>query len=108
MHILWPDNVHEPGLTLTQNLLNSPLARLSGPGARAWASRVFFSDDGSTAVEVALKMAFRKYLKDAGLLEGAGMKGGTSLEGVPLHVSLHSHCQAELYHILTPALMFRL
>lgn len=31
-----------------------------------WASRVFFSDDGSTAVEVALKMAFGKYQKDNG------------------------------------------
>lgn len=36
---------------------------LVGPGA-GWAARVFFSDDGSTAVEVALKMAFRKFAAD--------------------------------------------
>lgn len=29
-----------------------------------WASRVYFSDNGSTAVEIALKMAFRKFLSD--------------------------------------------
>ncbi len=36
---------------------------LAGPGV-GWAARVFFSDDGSTAVEVALKMAFRKFAAD--------------------------------------------
>ena len=34
-----------------------------------WASRVFYSDNGSTAIEVALKMAFRKYMADHQLLE---------------------------------------
>ncbi|EYU42431.1 hypothetical protein MIMGU_mgv1a0184291mg, partial [Erythranthe guttata] len=29
-----------------------------------WASRVYFSDNGSTSVEIALKMAFRKFLSD--------------------------------------------
>lgn len=29
-----------------------------------WASRAYFSDNGSTAVEIALKMAFRKFLSD--------------------------------------------
>ncbi|KAK4404549.1 Bifunctional dethiobiotin synthetase/7,8-diamino-pelargonic acid aminotransferase, mitochondrial [Sesamum angolense] len=37
----------------------SSLCSLNG-----WASRVYFSDNGSTAVEIALKMAFRKFLSD--------------------------------------------
>ena len=31
---------------------------VEGPG-RGWASRVFFTDNGSTATEVAIKMGFR-------------------------------------------------
>lgn len=33
-----------------------------------WASRVFFSDNGSTAIEIALKMAFRKFSLEHGLI----------------------------------------
>ena len=33
-----------------------------------WASRTFFSDNGSTAIEVALKMAFRKFSLDHGII----------------------------------------
>lgn len=33
-----------------------------------WASRTFFSDNGSTAIEIALKMAFRKFSFDHGIL----------------------------------------
>lgn len=33
-----------------------------------WASRTFFSDNGSTAIEVALKMAFRKSSLDHGII----------------------------------------
>jgi dethiobiotin synthetase/adenosylmethionine--8-amino-7-oxononanoate aminotransferase len=53
---MFPENTHEPAVTLSGLLLQ-------GVG-RGWASRVFFSDDGSTAIEVALKMAFRKFLHD--------------------------------------------
>jgi len=65
---------HAPGLSLSESLLQGPLGR-------GWASRVFFSDDGSTAVEVALKMAFRKYLVDHGL-------AGDIKEGGPIQLEV--------------------
>lgn len=62
---------HAPALRAAEALLRGPGA----PGA-GWASRVFFSDDGSTAVEVALKMGFRKYLADRGELREGGLAQG--------------------------------
>ena len=50
--MIFPESTHEPALLLAEKVL-------AGPG-KGWASRVFFSDNGSTAVEIALKMAFRK------------------------------------------------
>ncbi|KAK4481850.1 hypothetical protein RD792_012761 [Penstemon davidsonii] len=55
-HVMFPENVYEPALELAEILLE-------GVG-KDWASRVYFSDNGSTAVEIALKMAFRKFLSD--------------------------------------------
>lgn len=63
-HVMFPENVHEPASEATSALLE-------GPG-RGWASRVFYSDNGSTATEVGLKMAFRKYYVDAGLVSKDG------------------------------------
>lgn len=59
-HVLFPENVHEPAVTLSEQLV-----RGVGEG---WAARVFYSDNGSTATEVAIKMAFRKYIKVCGWL----------------------------------------
>ena len=57
--------VAQPAVTLA--------GRLLGTVGAGWASRVFFSDDGSTAIEVALKMAFRMFMHDRGLdAEGGG------------------------------------
>ncbi len=50
---MFPENSHEPALQAASKLL-------TGVGA-GWAERVFFVDNGSTAVEVALKMAFRRF-----------------------------------------------
>eukprot|EP00181_Compsopogon_caeruleus_P006309 CAMPEP_0184684622 /NCGR_PEP_ID=MMETSP0312-20130426/16007_1 /TAXON_ID=31354 /ORGANISM="Compsopogon coeruleus, Strain SAG 36.94" /LENGTH=713 /DNA_ID=CAMNT_0027137971 /DNA_START=1 /DNA_END=2142 /DNA_ORIENTATION=- len=58
-HVMFPECVHLPAMELTRRLL-------LGVG-RGWASRVFFSDDGSTGVEVAIKMAFRLRLHRLGL-----------------------------------------
>ena len=58
-HVIFPDVVHEPAAELADKLVNSNL----GPG-EGWASRVFFSDDGSTAMEVAIKMGMKKYSYD--------------------------------------------
>lgn len=55
-HVMYPENAHEPALRVAEQLLE-------GPG-RGWASRVFYSDNGSTALEVAVKMAFRKYIME--------------------------------------------
>ena len=38
------------------------------PFLSGWASRVYYSDNGSTAIEIALKMAFRKFSLDHGIL----------------------------------------
>ncbi|XP_064945630.1 bifunctional dethiobiotin synthetase/7,8-diamino-pelargonic acid aminotransferase, mitochondrial isoform X2 [Musa acuminata AAA Group] len=58
-HVMFPENVYEPALQCAELLLD-------GVG-KGWASRTFFSDNGSTAVEIALKMAFRKYMSDHGI-----------------------------------------
>jgi len=54
-HVLFPQSTHLPALNLAESLL-------AGPG-KGWASRVFYSDNGSTGMEVALKMALRSYTK---------------------------------------------
>ena len=51
-HVIFAGFTHEPAIRLAQNLLSIlPTNQV----------KVFFSDDGSTAVEVALKMAFQFY-----------------------------------------------
>ena len=55
-HVLFPDMVHAPALKLSKMLV------IDGPG-KGWASRAFFSDDGSTAMEVSIKMGLKTYQK---------------------------------------------
>ncbi|GJN36790.1 hypothetical protein PR202_gb25686 [Eleusine coracana subsp. coracana] len=58
-HVMFPENVHEPALCCAELLL--------GGVGKGWASRVYYSDSGSTAIEIALKMAFRKFCDDHGI-----------------------------------------
>jgi dethiobiotin synthetase/adenosylmethionine--8-amino-7-oxononanoate aminotransferase len=50
-HVLFPSGTHEAALNLAEKLLSTV--------GKGWASRVFYSDNGSTGIEVALKMAIR-------------------------------------------------
>lgn len=75
-HVMFAGSVHQPALTLAKTLLTS----LDNPRL----SRVFYSDDGSTGVEVAIKMALRaaklrydpKDTTNSTRLEVIGLKGG--------------------------------
>ena len=60
-HVMFPACANEPSTRLAEQLLGTDGSRVA-PG-QGWASRVFFSDDGSTAVEVALKMAIESTVR---------------------------------------------
>lgn len=51
-HVIFPMATHEPALALAERLVKQ------GPG-KGWAQRAFISDNGSTGMEVALKMAMK-------------------------------------------------
>ncbi|KAF8061489.1 PLP-dependent transferase [Lyophyllum atratum] len=57
-HVMFPQATHLPALRLSEALV-------AGPG-RGWASRAFISDNGSTGMEVAIKMALRAFTRRAG------------------------------------------
>ncbi|KAI8362099.1 onanonoxo-7-onima-8-eninoihtemlysoneda [Mortierella sp. GBAus27b] len=74
-HVMFPECAHEPAVQLTETLLDTV--------GKDWASRVFFSDNGSTAIEVALKMALKasqdRYAhlgQHTGRVEVIGIDGG--------------------------------
>ena len=59
-HVMFPENAHDASLDAASGLL-------TGPG-KGWATRVFYSDNGSTAMEVAVKMAMRAWYVRQGLV----------------------------------------
>src|SRR6201996_4601962 len=69
-HVMFGGLVHEPALTLASRL--TALLRQGSPGGDL--HRVFFSDSGSVAVEVALKMAVQYW-------RNRGVKGRTRILG---------------------------
>jgi len=81
-HVLFPSGTHEPALDLAEKLLSTV--------GKGWASRVFYSDNGSTGIEVALKMALRAAGRrygwngevggDVGII---GLRGGYHGDTVP-------------------------
>lgn len=50
-HVILPNAVNEPALALAERMLETV--------GNGWASRVYYSDNGATAIEVALKMALK-------------------------------------------------
>jgi dethiobiotin synthetase/adenosylmethionine--8-amino-7-oxononanoate aminotransferase len=58
-HVMYPQATHTPALRLAERLVHG------GPG-KGWASRAFISDNGSTGMEIALKMALRVASKQFG------------------------------------------
>uniref|UniRef100_A0ACD6A3R8 Uncharacterized protein n=1 Tax=Avena sativa TaxID=4498 RepID=A0ACD6A3R8_AVESA len=76
-HVMFPENAHEPALRCAELLL--------GGVGKDWASRVHYSDNGSTAIEIALKMAFRKFSLDHGILVDSG-KSITNERNIQLKV----------------------
>ena len=67
-HVMFPKATHLPALQLAERLVHD------GPG-KGWASRAFFSDNGSTGMEVALKMALRAYVSRHGPKDNLGVLG---------------------------------
>ncbi|CAM6099260.1 unnamed protein product [Calypogeia fissa] len=59
-HVMFPENIYELALRCDELLLQ-------GVG-KGRAKRVYYSDNGSTAIEIALKMAFRKFVTDHGYI----------------------------------------
>lgn len=53
------------------------IIKIFGFYEEGWANRVYYSDNGSTAVEIAIKMAFRKYLHDRHLLTKSASHNNT-------------------------------
>lgn len=77
-HVMFPQNLHPPAVQLCRFLINY------GPG-KGWGRRIFFTDNGSTGMEVAIKMALRLHQSRKGSAaevdEGEVVAGGPESKG---------------------------
>jgi adenosylmethionine---8-amino-7-oxononanoate aminotransferase len=62
-HVLFAGATHEPAVALAEALLETFRTSLATPARGPRLERVFFSDDGSTAVEVALKIVRHSWVE---------------------------------------------
>jgi len=99
-HVLFPSGTHAPALELAEKLLDTV--------GKGWAERVFYSDNGSTGMEVALKMALRASGRRYGW-EGVvgenvgviGLKGGYHGDTVRLEtIPLGRRCLADVWNLV--------
>jgi len=109
--------VNEPASLLAEKLVkaaHSNLAerrssRVDSSGASPLLNKVFFSDDGSTAMEVALKLAYEftrrsrgktsrpKFLSLDGAYHGDTI-GAVSAGHIDLQLRMRRHCGKEIFH----------
>ncbi|KIW42513.1 dethiobiotin synthase [Exophiala oligosperma] len=80
-HVMFAHAVHEPGLDISYNLLST----LQNPRL----SRVFFTDNGSTGMEVAVKMALRASSQRYGWSKDDGTGGESPVAILGLQGSYH-------------------
>lgn len=105
---------HEPAARLAAELVAlAPGAEQAGLAAERRLTRVFYSDNGSTAVEVAIKMAAQHWAQNgrpartrfitlSGAFHGETV-GATSVGGVPLFREVFGPLLFDVVHVPSPA-----
>jgi len=106
-HVIFAGFTHEPAIALAEELL-----RIAPPGL----ARVFYADNGSSAVEVALKMSFHYWRNRGGSAGGTGKRrfialtgayhgetlGALSVTDVPLYRATYAQLLAEPIFVASP------
>ncbi|AKQ69765.1 Adenosylmethionine-8-amino-7-oxononanoate aminotransferase [Myxococcus hansupus] len=113
-HVSLAGITHEPAALLASELAAiAPGADQPGLPSSERLSRVFYSDNGSTAVEVAIKMAAQywaqngmprrsRFITLSGAFHGETM-GATSVGGVPLFREVFGPLLFDVVHVPSPA-----
>jgi adenosylmethionine-8-amino-7-oxononanoate aminotransferase len=113
-HVSLAGITHEPAARLAAELVAlAPGAERTGLPADQRLTRVFYSDNGSTAVEVAIKMAAQywaqngrpqrtRFITLSGAFHGETV-GATSVGGVPLFREVFGPLLFDVVHVPSPA-----